>query len=287
MVKLLSERDWRERVYAIVGETRVSGDDWRDPYELASRLGYRVVESRDSGSPGFEGACLDDVIMLKMSDCCNEERKRFTLYHEICHGLLRRDEWLWSVLHDQFRSNRDFDIIKERLCSIGAAEFLLPRESIADLFASEPISVAHIDRLANQSSASKLASAIQLADCATHQCIMVVAARMFIPPTGQSQLLEHEDPGKTHLVVEYSMPSRPTKYRVGRYARIPCRSLIASAESALSGTLVTGRDFVPFRSGTPWEVNAEAVRLGSRVYALFHLEPPIPTDDGQLSLFSD
>lgn len=287
MIDLLSERDLRERVYTIVSEARASCDDWRDPYELASRLGYRVVESRDSANSGFEGACLDDVIMLAMDDCRNEERKRFTFYHEICHGLLRRDELLWSELHDQIRSNRDFYIVKERLCNLGAAEFLLPRDLIADLFASELISVAHIDQLSSQFSASKLASAIQLADCATHRCIMVVAARVFIPTRGQSRLLEREDPDQSRLVVEYSIPSRPTKYRVGRHACIPSNSLIASAELAPSGAVIAGRDFMPFRSGTPWEVDTEAVRLGSRIYVLFHLEPPRPTDDGQLSLFCD
>lgn len=272
-------------MFTIVQEVRASYSHLNDPYTLARELGYEVVESSSASSPMFEGASLNHVIFLKTYDCLNEERKRFTLYHEICHGLLRKDEWFWSVLHDQLKSDRDFSHTKERLCNIGAAEFLLPRSSISNILVSEGVSVAHISKLANHFCASKLATAIQIADCATHECIMVVATRMPDPTQNLSRLTEFPGSNKPRLVVEYSMPSTTTKYKVGRYVPIRSNSIIASAEKAPDGITLTGRDLVPFKSGTPWEVEAEALRLGSRIYALFNLRPPRPVDDRQLLLF--
>jgi Zn-dependent peptidase ImmA (M78 family) len=285
LIHVLSERQLRERVFIIVQEVRACYSHLNDPYALARELGYKVVESSSASSPMFEGASLDHVIFLRTYDCLNEERKRFTLYHEICHGLLRKDEWFWSVLHDQFKSDRDFSYVKERLCNIGAAEFLLPRSSISNILASEGVSVAHISKLANQFRASKLATAIQIADCATHECIMVVATRMLDFTQNLSRLIEFPGSNEPRLVVEYSMPSTTTKYKVARYVPIRSNSIIASAEEAPAGVMLTGRDLVPFKFRTRWEVEVEAVRLGSRIYALFNLKPPQPVDDRQLSLF--
>lgn len=285
MAILLSEQNLREHMLHIVQKVRASCNHYQNPYDLASELGFSIVESSSASSSMLEGAYLDNVILLNTHEWVSEERRRFTLYHEICHGLLREDEWFWSILHDQFKSDIDFDYVKERLCNVGAAEFLLPRSQVSHFLDSEGVSVTHIETLANRFSASRLATAIQIADCARHRCITVVATRMPDPTPDFPRLIELEEPNELPLLVEYSMPSRTTKYRVGRYAPIRARSIVAMAEDAPHGEVLNAPDLVPFKSGRRWEVDTEAVRLGSRVYALFNLEAPQPINDGQLSFF--
>lgn len=95
---------------------------WRDPERLSRVLGIRLVVS-GLGSRA-EGAALTNVIAINPAAGVLS-RRRFTLYHEITHQLVKRNDKLYSILHDQYRDDVSFDRMCERLCNIGAAEFLV------------------------------------------------------------------------------------------------------------------------------------------------------------------
>ena len=279
---MFSESDLRERVLAMVGGVRSTHGDCAEPMLLARRLGLNVVISHSCGDQ--DGFHVADVVILGTQQDQTPERVRFTLYHEICHHLLRQDEEFWSELHDWVVRDRDFEVVVERLCNLGAAEFLLPRSCIRPILDTEGASVALIERLAGHFKASRLATAIQIVDCASHACIFVVAARMEAAGIRHPRMLSVGHSGPAPLLVERAMPSRKARYTVGRHTPIRRGSIIADAEAAEEGHIILERDFVPFRSGKKWEVDAEAVRLGTRVYSLFHLESPVPPCAGQLRL---
>lgn len=279
---MFSEADLRERVLAMVGCVRSTHGDCGDPMLLARHLGLKVVVSHYDGDQ--DGFHVEDVVVLGTQQGQTPERVRFTLYHEICHHLLRQDEELWSELHDCVARDRDFGAVVERLCNLGAAEFLLPRSYIRPILETEGVSVALIERLAGHFKASRLATAIQIVDCATHACILVVAARVEPPSIRHPRMLSPGNSSPAPLVVERAMPSRKARYTVGRHTPIRRTSIIAAAEAGEERRVLSERDWVPVRSGKKWEVDAEAVRLGTRVYSLFHLESPVPPCAGQLRL---
>lgn len=280
---MLSESDLRERVLEMVARARRDCEEYRNPLALARSLGLRV----DFCNPqiDLEGIHVEGTIVLSGQESKTPGRVRFTFYHEICHHLIRQDEELWSELHDQFALDNNFDAVVERLCNLGAAEFLLPRSRILTELQTEGVSVGLIERLRVKFEASRLATAIQIADHAPHACIMVAATRIQIPEMRRPLFAMYADHCRGSLVVEHAMPSRRARYTVGRHSPIRFDSLVAYAESSDEGRVISGRDFVPFRSGKKWEVEAEAVRLGSRIYSLFHLEPPCLPAEGQLRLF--
>lgn len=282
---LLSEQRLREHVHSIVRKVRMLHPTLTDPRNLASELGLRVVGAPASGLACFDGTHVDGVITLRTDGSAAKERQRFTAYHEICHALLRKDDWLWSTIHDQYPSDDELVRVVERLCNVGAAEFLLPRERVMEYAARQGVSVLHIPTLAEMYGASRLATAIQLADCANHQCIMVIAARTVLHVIDEPQLIPSGRSEQSALVVEYSVSSRSTKYQAGRGTRISNGSIIAFAEGRPDGGYHRGYESPPFRSRREWRVNAEAIRLGSRIYAQYMLTAPNPVDDGQLRLF--
>src|ERR1700730_17782521 len=129
MIRLLltSEAELEPMVLQQIRSIKRQHSEWVDPHALAKALGFSIV-SRDLGE-GREGAALASIIGLDPSMQV-KGRRRFTLYHEIVHLLIKRNDELYSILHDQYASDTDFNRIGERLCNLGAAEFVIPREVV-------------------------------------------------------------------------------------------------------------------------------------------------------------
>ena len=92
--------------------------------EICSGLGLDVkVGQLPSGT---DGAQKDKTIIIN-SQIKNEERKRFTQFHEVVHYLIREDDDLLSELQDYpYSKDDEYKKVVEILCNIGAAEFLMP-----------------------------------------------------------------------------------------------------------------------------------------------------------------
>ena len=98
--------------------------------EICSGLGLAVKEV--PLSPAQDGMIIKQGTILINSRIQSKERKRFTQFHEITHHLIDEDGDLISILHDAAWGEYDKQV--ERLCNIGAAEFLMPREEFTKLY---------------------------------------------------------------------------------------------------------------------------------------------------------
>ena len=215
----------------------------------------------------------------------NEERKRFTQFHEVTHYLIEKDGDLISELHDATWSQDDgYERLLEQLCNIGAAEFLMPRKVFAGLYKERKFNVELIPYAARYFKSSVIATTIQLAQVAPHSCITAVCEYGLIPnevaPSRDYPFDGKNLPDKRKLHVVYSTPSPATKYWLAKYTKIPGDHLINQA--FLQTQPIEADSYVPFRSGKKMPCTCEALADGDRVYVLFHLTPP-PNPD-QLGL---
>src|SRR5438876_11050853 len=139
---LIPEVQLEEMICSQVAAIKAQYPCWPDPELLCEKLGIRVQYG--SVGLGREGAAFADAILLDPTAGV-PARRRFTFYHEIVHHLLReRAVELYSIINDQYKSDELLTSISERLCNVGAAEFLLPRATVRSLYQAEGFSVALI-----------------------------------------------------------------------------------------------------------------------------------------------
>ena len=251
--------------------------------EICSGLGLNVKE--EPLSLGLDGILQGRTILIN-SHIQNEERKQFTRFHEVVHYLINEDGELISILHDAtWGQNGKYKKQLERLCNVGAAEFLMPREEFTKLYKEQGFSVELIPFAANRFGSSTIATTIQLAQVAPNSCITAICEHGLISnKTAQSQghlFNEKIRTPKSKLHVVYSASSPATKYWLAKDTNIPDDHLIRQA--FLEGRPLEGDSHVPFRSGNQGPCYCETLPDKDRVYVLFHLTPP--PNPTQLNLF--
>lgn len=205
----------------------------------------------------------------------NHERLNFTFFHEISHHLIREDDELYGFLHDHCPG--DLRPTLEHYCNIGAAEFLVPADSVRRIIQERGFAIELINHLDEVFPASKPAVAIQLAQCAAHSCVVVVCEYGVIPRQNRDQayFANIRDATQPQLYVRYSSGSPAYKYNTGRFIPIPKGHIIASAYEAQG--LVKGRGNIPVHSGKAWPNDCEAYYYQGNVYAVFNVtSPPSP-----------
>lgn len=202
----------------------------------------------------------------------DQERLNFTFFHEVSHHLIREDDELYGFLDDH--SPQDLHPALERYCNMGAAEFLVPESDVLQLIREQGFHIELISELDTIFSASKPAIAIQLAQCAQHQCIIVVCEYGKIPRRNQAQIPIRGAIKSTQqqLFVQYVSSSPSCKYKTGRFVPVPREHLITTAYQTQS--LVKGRGNIPVRSGKIWPSDCEAFFYKGKVYGVFNLTPP-------------
>ena len=250
--------------------------------EICTGLGLDVQEV--SLPPTIDGMHRGRTIFIN-SQIENEERKRFTQFHEVTHYLIEKDGDLISELHEATWSQDDgHERILEQLCNIGAAEFLMPRKVFAGLYKERGFNVGLIPFAARYFKSSTIATTIQLAQVSPNQCITAVCEHGLIPndtALEQDQLLGGKNLStKRKLHVVHSASSITTKYWLAKYTEIPRDHLINQAFSQAQP--VEGESYVPFRSGKKMPCYCEALTDGDRIYVLFHLTPPPNPDQLRL-----
>ena len=251
--------------------------------EICSGLGLDVKE--DLLSPGVDGILQGRTILIN-SRIQSEERKQFTRFHEVVHYLINEDGELISILHDAtWSQNGEYKKQLERLCNVGTAEFLMPREELTKLYKEQGFNVELISFAANHFKSSTIAATVQLAQVAPNSCITAICEYGLLPnETAQSQsdLFDEENrTPKPKLHVVYSASSPATKYWLARGTNIPDAHLINQA--FLEAQHLEGESHVPFRSGNQMPCDCEALPDKDRVYVLFHLTPPPNPNPDQLT----
>ncbi len=291
-MQLYTEQEARQRIRDLVRCIKtavglVEVPPYTGPeHPIANHLGIVIKET--VLSPGDEGQYIPGppprvVINPAVGD---SERRNFTFFHEISHHLLRTDDALYSFLHEYGSTNdQHFDTMIEQYCNMIAAEFLIPANTIRELINQKGFSIGLIEYLESFCPASKPAIAIQLAQCATHQCFVVVC-EWGEPPqkqTSQTAFVSFAK-NKPQLYVLYAARSPSAKYPIGRFSPVPSDHVITLAYKTQSMV----KDVAPilFRGGSrQWKCECEAFYYKGKVYAAFNMSPPIPPQQLRLSDF--
>ena len=239
--------------------------------EICSGLGLDVKEG--FLPDGTDGAQKGKIIVIN-SQIKNEERKRFTQFHEVTHYLIEKDDDLISDLHEYTTQEDGYDRPLEYLCNIGAAEFLMPSKAFANLYEEQGFNVKLIPFAARYFKSSAIATTIQLAQVAPNSCISAICES--IPNDTVSSQTHFSDTEyhsrKQKLRIVYSSSSPATKYVLAKHTEIPRDHLINQAFSQTEP--IEAESYVPFRSGKKMPCYCEALADGDRIYTLFHLTPP-------------
>lgn len=277
---ILTERDAKQRVLTLVSQVK---DDLRlksppqysginDP--IAKHLKIEVKEQEGLFGDGMYLPGPPPKIAIDPTRG-DRERLNFTFFHEISHHLIRMDGELYGFLDDH--SPQDLRPTLERYCHMGAAEFLVPEVEVRKVISKQGFSIVLIRDLDERFPASKPAIAIQLAQCASHECIVVVCEYGVISQQNEAQaeLIGTAEGILPQLFVQYSSSSPSCKYKTGRFVPIPQGHLIASSYE--QKCFLRGRENVPVRSGKAWRNDCEAFFYKGKVYAVFNLTvPPSP-----------
>lgn len=280
---LTPESELEAMVVSQVIETKRLYVEWEKPNTLADALDVSIVKQKLGRD--LEGAALTGKIIFDPTGKV-KARQWFTLYHEIVHHLIKQNDKLYSILHDQYPSDEDFSRIIERLCNVGAAEFLISREAVYTAIETHGFSVSLVRELRRIDEVSATAASVQLASCAKHQCIMTVCKMVSLSGEDESMLLDEAKVEGAALQVTLAVSSSLTKYRIAHGILLPRGHLFYEAYQANDNKTIKGNAPVPLRSHKVWVVESEAIRIGRQVFGIFNLEPvPVKRSDYQLQLF--
>lgn len=275
MQPLLSDAQLREQVIILVQKARSILPD--SPSVADIEKCYQLVVQEEILPYDKEGAYLDqDSKIIINKRITSEERRRFTLYHELVHHLIRLDDDLYSYLHDAYPKTSDFDQVIELVCNIGAAELILPRDVVRKLVDQKGISLSLLPELCEFRRVSGPAALIQLVQYAPNKCYGVVCewggSKSAKDPNQQTFVPNSISDA---LYILYTIWSPSVQYSIARFTTISSSHLLSQA--AISSNLIKGIDRIPFRSGKDWQVPCEVISFRNKVYGLFHVtQPPNP-----------
>ena len=291
-----SFRDAKRRLVEQVGKIKAQCDGLNPlSYQgvndsFAKILGIKIEEKKlDFEYGGYIPAnppSRPEPLIWIDPDEADSEHRNFTYFHEITHHIIREDNELYSFLNDIADRNEDLTALEDRFANIGAAEFLIPSDFILTVISEKGFGISLLPELDRQFPASKPAIAIQLAQCASHKCFVVVC-NYGVPPNpqlSQVALLPHLQNQLPQLYVQYSSTSpSQDKYNIAKFTLIPADHILYKVFETHHSS--KGKDRIPFRSGTKWLVDCEAIYFKGRVFASFNVTQPPPSSSLQPSLF--
>lgn len=251
---------------------------------IANSLGLTIEEQADIGVDGY----ISGKTIVINNDITYQERKNFSLFHEISHYLIKNDDEINSFLMEFHAGKEDeYQRYIEFLCNSGAGEFLAPIGKIREIIAEKKYSITLLKDIDKIFPVSKPALLFQLARAASHKCTLVVIERGPLQRGTEQQHAELKSvptSGNQYYIL-YSATSKRNKYRPGRFAIIPKHHLLRNAFE--EQRYLKGKDFIPYKSGNKdHKIDCEAMYYHGKVYGLFNLEPP-PNDHLQSRLFED
>lgn len=235
------------------------------------RDGLQLSEKKGDLPADKDGALTGDTIIIN-KQVQSAERMQFTRFHEITHYLIEQDGELISILHDAFWHDKSgYGRALEKLCNIGAAEFLMPREEFKSLCKERGFCVGLITEASQYFGSSKIATTIQLAQVAPHPCITAICEYGVAPVkiSHQKRLFTTEGLPPSQLYIMYSSVSPSVKYWLAKHTIIPNEHPICYA--FYQGEEIDQESYVPFRSGKKMPCRCEAYRYFDKVYTIFHL----------------
>ena len=277
---IVTERDAQERLRSLVQQCKTRlGIDRMPSYEgpnhpLAILLNIEIREQQGvlHGGNYIPGELPYITIDPYVS---SPERLNFTFFHEVTHHLLRGDGELYGFLDDH--ASTKFGRVLEDYCNIGAAEFLIPYADVKAIFRSKGFSMGLLPELDASYPASRPAIAIQMAQCAQHQCVVIICEQKMLSQQDGTLIpggfVADQNPS---LVAIYSSSSPSFQYRSGINVRIPPDHIISSVYT--QKTCLRGKAAIPVHSGRQWIVDCDAIYYVGKVYAAFNVTSPPSLD---------
>lgn len=291
MRHIVSEKELHRLVHDLVRRTRqeideagIAIDDFEGiVYKYDIKLAWQEM-SLDKDGYYAKGV---RIITLNNS-VTNLERRNFSFCHEFTHDRIDCDDDLCEIIHEFTinMSDEDTERLIERLCNIGAAELLIPSEDVRQMILERGFSTTLISELCERFSASSIAVAFQMVDCASHDCYLVIAERRIVRPmSNHSQVpllsIKPTNVPQEQLVIIYSGASSAAKYSIKRNQAISNNHFLCGVLHA--NEPMRGDAKLPFASGNGWNVPCEALHFRGKVFAFFNVSTPISS--AQLALF--
>ena len=137
---------------------------------LAGGIGasYQIANIMSDGMLEFERK------KIVLADGQSPKRQRFTMAHEVMHYLIRADDEVLSELHENF-DGEDLERELEALCNLGAAEMLLPSQTVEAGLQKRGQSPRLIPELAEMHQVSEEVVAIALANRGVRPSLVLFA----------------------------------------------------------------------------------------------------------------
>ncbi|MFT4413328.1 ImmA/IrrE family metallo-endopeptidase [Fredinandcohnia humi] len=232
------------------------------PENAAKRLGLTIHNGK---LQKVDGAFDEKTkVILINENITLGQRKRFTLFHEICHYLLRNDDEFFSDLNDIYEDDEEFRKVEERLCDMGAIEFAAPKEQVKALINECGFSITLLLDLEKKFHLSKQSAMWRLAECAPHPCILAICRAEFdIYPL--LTLVPKE------IKVENAWNSKWTPYKLRKETPIPKDHPIWLTTDSFDDYFSFDDTYIQFFSGHQMEADIEGIWINGRVYILFSL----------------
>lgn len=277
---ITTELDAKKRIQRIVLKVKDEmGQHFSSNYRgiddpVAKYLKIKIVERKlDYGDGGLYLPNKEPIIAIDVHSA-SQERLNFTYFHEICHHLINNDGELHNFLDGFELKDKDFHSTIEKYCNIGTAEFLVPQKKINKIINKRGFTIEMIRELDEVFPASKPAIMIQMAQCASHECILVVCDFGIIPKRIEdpAPIIKSTIYPQSHLFVQYSSSSPSCKYSTGRYIPVPKEHFLTGVFARKD--FATGNDIILFRSNTKWRVNCEGFFYKGKVYGVFNITDP-------------
>lgn len=220
-----------------------------DGQAACAKLGLKL--ERATLPAGTDGMLAGDRVVVDRAVRW-APREQFTIYHEITHRLLDEDGEIFEhftalLCNDEGAFEKEI----ERYCHKGAAEFLMPRERVAQAVRAEGFSVDLVGAIADRHGASLIASALQLAHCAPVDCFVVLCSYGNVPRSRSR---------RRSLYVDYVGAWPRRKYPLMRFSPIRGDHVLSHAREDRG--LAEGETYVPFPSGKYMPCYCEAKPLG-------------------------
>ncbi|RDI44054.1 ImmA/IrrE family metallo-endopeptidase [Falsibacillus pallidus] len=257
-------RNLRERMEQLVQNTLKDFNiiGFTTPEDVAQRLGLTIHNGK---LQQVDGAFDEETKVILINDNVRlDQRRRFTLFHEICHYLLRHDDEFFSDLNDLYEDDEEFRKVEERLCDMGAIEFAAPKEEVQALINEHGFSIHLLFELEEKFHLSKQSAMWRLAECAPHSCILAICRADFdIFPL--LKLVPKE------IKIENAWNSEWTPYKLRKETSIPKDHPIWTTSDSFDEYFSFEDTYIQYYSGSQMEANVEGVWINGRAYIVFDL----------------
>lgn len=278
MISRITEEDLAQQVVGLASHTYrkiLSAGLHITDFEKVAELFNLTVKTGELPE-GKDGSYLKDRRQIILSSKITTlERINFTFCHELMHARIEDDDDILSGFADAHR--RSDEVVMERLCNAGAAELLMPSEDVRQYACS----VALIPELCERFSASSIAVALKMVNCATDIRYLVVAEMRLVKI--EMPMFSQLNKFGESLVVAYGVKSPSAPYQIRRNRILPSGHGLYQAVEQPDQVLEIEAD-VPIGKN-PWPLPCDCLHYRQKVFAFFRERPKVEISPDQMTMF--